>query len=51
MGDEAENKAAKQMARKEFSLTVDIHEGPYKDSIITCDLTHEYVTINANYRT
>ncbi len=51
LGGEVENKAAERMARKEFSLTVDIHQGPYKDGMITCDLTHEYVTINADYRT
>jgi glutamate N-acetyltransferase/amino-acid N-acetyltransferase len=39
------------MKGKEFSVTVDLHEGEYQDHITTCDLTHEYVTINADYRT
>jgi N-acetylglutamate synthase/N-acetylornithine aminotransferase len=30
---------------------VDLHEGKFEDHITTCDLTHEYVTINADYRT
>jgi glutamate N-acetyltransferase/amino-acid N-acetyltransferase len=50
-GKEAEKKAAEKMARKEFSLTIDLHQGSHEDRIITCDLTHGYVTINADYRT
>ena len=51
MGPEAEKLAAEIMTRKEFSLTVDLHQGGYHDRMLTCDLTHEYVTINADYRT
>jgi glutamate N-acetyltransferase/amino-acid N-acetyltransferase len=50
-GKEAEKKAAQKMAQKEFSLTIDLHQGSYEDRIMTCDLTHEYITINADYRT
>jgi glutamate N-acetyltransferase / amino-acid N-acetyltransferase len=50
-GAEPEAKAAAIMKGKEFSLTVDLHEGEFEDHITTCDLTHEYVTINADYRT
>jgi len=46
-----ETQAAARMKGKEFSLTVDLHEGEFEDHITTCDLTHEYVTINADYRT
>jgi glutamate N-acetyltransferase/amino-acid N-acetyltransferase len=51
MGSEAEKLAAEIMTRNEFSLTVDLHQGEYHERMLTCDLTHEYVTINANYRT
>jgi len=51
MGAEAEKLAAEIMTLKEFSLTVDLHQGEYHERMFTCDLTHEYVTINANYRT
>ena len=51
VGAEAEKLAAEIMTRKEFSLTVDLHQGEYHERILTCDLTHEYVTINADYRT
>ena len=50
-GPEPETKAAERMKGKEFSVTVDLHEGEFEDHITTCDLTHEYVTINADYRT
>ena len=39
------------MAHKEYTVTIDLHQGDYQDRIITCDLTHEYVSINAHYRT
>ena len=50
-GAEAEKLAAEIMTRNEFSLTVDLHQGGYHERMLTCDLTHEYVTINADYRT
>jgi glutamate N-acetyltransferase/amino-acid N-acetyltransferase len=50
-GAEAEKRAAEIMTRKEFTLTIDLHQGAYHDRMVTCDLTHEYVTINADYRT
>ena len=50
-GTEIERNAAERMAQKEFAVTVDLHQGSYQDRIITCDLTHDYITINADYRT
>jgi len=50
-GQEAEKNAAEIMVRKEYTITIDLHRGDFEDRIITCDLTHEYVSINASYRT
>lgn len=50
-GAEIEAQAAERMKGKEFSVTIDLHEGEFEDYITTCDLTHEYVSINADYRT
>ena len=50
-GVEAEKQAAEIMTRKEFTLNIDLHLGSHRDHIITCDLTHEYININADYRT
>ncbi|MFH0844966.1 MAG: bifunctional glutamate N-acetyltransferase/amino-acid acetyltransferase ArgJ [Pseudomonadota bacterium] len=50
-GAEAEREAANKMGKKAFTLTVDLHQGGFEDRMMTCDLTHDYVSINANYRT
>lgn len=50
-GQEAEKKAAEIMIQKEYTITIDLRQGDFEDRIITCDLTHEYVSINASYRT
>ena len=50
-GAETEKRAAEIMENKEFSLVIDLHKGMYQDHIITCDFTHKYITINADYRT
>jgi len=50
-GIEVEKKAAEKMAQKEFTVTVDLKQGAYEDRVVTCDLTHDYVSINADYRT
>lgn len=50
-GVEAEKQAALIMTQKEFVLSIDLNQGSYRDHIITSDLTHEYININADYRT
>lgn len=50
-GQDQEKAAAQKMKNPEFSLTVDLTRGDFSDRITTCDLTHEYVSINADYRT
>jgi len=50
-GEGSERKAAERMTNKEFTLSIDLHQGEHEDTIITCDLTHEYININADYRT
>lgn len=48
---EKEKKAAEVMKNPEFSLTIELNMGEYSDRMTTCDLTHKYVSINADYRT
>lgn len=50
-GASSEMEAAEKMKEKTFGVTVDLQQGEYEDRVTTCDLTHEYVTINAGYRT
>lgn len=51
LGAEAEKRAAEVMARDEYTLKINLHKGRYRESVTTCDLTHDYVTINSHYRT
>lgn len=47
--DEAAGK--RELDRKELTLRVDLHQGKGSAQMWTCDLTHDYITINASYRT
>ena len=49
--DFSEEEAKKVLGRKEITITVSLHEGEGSASFWTCDLSKEYVAINANYRT
>ena len=50
-GLDAEKRASDIMAGEEsFRLEVDLGLGDHEERIVTCDLTKEYVAINADYR-
>lgn len=49
--DYVEETVAAYMKNTEIELTVDVGVGSEKATIWTCDLTHEYISINADYRT
>jgi glutamate N-acetyltransferase / amino-acid N-acetyltransferase len=51
ISSDQEQKAAERMKNRSFSLNIELNAGIYEYSVTTCDLTHEYVSINANYRT
>ena len=38
------------MKQEEILVTVDLGRGGAEDTFWTCDLSHEYVSINADYR-
>jgi len=38
------------MKGSEITVRVDLHRGPAQTEVWTCDLSHDYVTINADYR-
>ncbi len=46
-----EQRAAKVMTRREFSVVLDLNAGQEEASLLTTDLSEEYVRINAAYRT
>ncbi len=38
------------MKQSEIAIRVDLHRGPAHATVWTCDLSHDYVSINADYR-
>lgn len=51
VGGQAEEAAKEVAARREFTVRLDLGMGPGEFVMHTCDLSHEYVTINASYKT
>ncbi|MCW8125633.1 bifunctional glutamate N-acetyltransferase/amino-acid acetyltransferase ArgJ [Microbulbifer halophilus] len=49
--DYTEEAGEQVFSRAEFAITVDLGRGDCSEHIWTCDFSHEYVTINAEYRT
>ena len=47
----SEEEAAAALAAEEVEVVVDLHLGPGSATVLTCDLTYEYVRINGAYRT
>ncbi len=45
-----ERKAAAVMKAPSYDITVDLGAGAHDASFLACDLSHEYVSINADYR-
>jgi glutamate N-acetyltransferase/amino-acid N-acetyltransferase len=45
-----EAEAALYMKNPEISITVDVDSGNSAATVWTCDLTHDYISINADYR-
>ena len=50
-GGDAEARGTEVLKRKEFAVTVDLGLGSSSATVYTTDLSHEYVSINADYRT
>lgn len=48
--DYTEEMGAAVMAEKEITIRVDLGRGQTKDTVYTCDLSYDYVKINADYR-
>ena len=49
-GGDAEARGSAVLRQKEFSVTVDLKLGMGRATVYTSDLSHEYVSINADYR-
>lgn len=51
VGPDQERAAGERMKNRSFSVNIGLNMGDHGYNITTCDLTHEYVSINADYRT
>ena len=49
-GDEVEAAARELILAGPFTVTIDLAAGEFEDFYDTCDLTEEYIRINASYR-
>ena len=45
-----ERELSKYMKNKEIKIDINIGNGRHSSRVWTCDLTHGYISINANYR-
>jgi glutamate N-acetyltransferase/amino-acid N-acetyltransferase len=48
--DYTEAQGAAVMARSEITIRIDLGRGSATDTVWTCDLSYDYVKINADYR-
>jgi glutamate N-acetyltransferase/amino-acid N-acetyltransferase len=48
--DYREEEGQRVMKRSEITVRVDLHRGAASATVWTCDLSHDYVSINADYR-
>lgn len=46
----SEQQGQEVMSRPEITINIDLGMGEATDTVYTCDLSHEYVSINADYR-
>jgi glutamate N-acetyltransferase / amino-acid N-acetyltransferase len=43
--------AAKVLKGKDIKIVINLHIGKYSAKVLTCDMTEEYIKVNADYRT
>jgi len=48
--DYQESDGQRVMKQSEITVRVDLHRGAASTTVWTCDLSHDYVSINADYR-
>ena len=46
-----EKRLVQTMKKKEIALTIDLDSGSKACEVLTCDLSYDYVKINADYTT
>lgn len=51
LANNKDREATEALKGKSIKITVDLHSGSASSKVLTCDLTEEYIRINAEYRT
>jgi len=51
LANHKDKEATEALKEKNIRITVDLHAGSSSSKVLTCDLTEEYIRINAEYRT
>lgn len=51
LANNKDKEATEALKAKTIKITVDLHLGSASSKVLTCDLTEEYIRINAEYRT
>ncbi|MFO7530318.1 MAG: bifunctional glutamate N-acetyltransferase/amino-acid acetyltransferase ArgJ [Marinobacter sp.] len=49
--DYSEDRGQAVMDQEEITIAIDLKRGDIRETVWTCDFSHDYVTINAEYRT
>jgi glutamate N-acetyltransferase/amino-acid N-acetyltransferase len=49
--DYSEARGQAVMDQEEITIAIDLKRGNVRETVWTCDFSHDYVTINAEYRT
>jgi glutamate N-acetyltransferase/amino-acid N-acetyltransferase len=50
VSEDAEKEASRILSQPKFSITIDLCQGDAEETVYTCDLSLDYVKINADYR-
>jgi glutamate N-acetyltransferase/amino-acid N-acetyltransferase len=50
-GDYSEERGQAVMDQEDITIRIELGRGPVNETVWTCDFSHDYVTINAEYRT
>jgi len=50
ISERAEREVADKMKEEEIPISIHLNQGKWKDRVLTCDLTYDYIKINADYR-
>ena len=51
LANNKDREATEALKAKNIKITIDLHAGSSSSKVLTCDLTEEYIRINAEYRT